>query len=380
MKKKIIRISTVPMSLSGLLTGQLKYMTNYFEVVGISSKGGDKLQNVSDQENIRTIPVELKRQISPINDLITVWKLYKVLKKEKPFIVHSITPKAGLLGMIASKFAGVPHRLHTFTGLIFPTKHGFIKRLLISTDKILCSCATQIYPEGEGIKNDLINYKITSKPLKIIANGNVNGININHYNSNNFDENFISNLKKEFSISEKDYVFVFIGRLVKDKGINELISAFNELNSNLENTKLLLVGDYEHDLDPLKKKTLNIIKTNKNIISTGWVEDVRPYFKISNLLVFPSYREGFPNVVMQAGAMGLASIVTDINGANEIIIPNKNGIIIPSMNKDKLKQAMLSFYNNEIIINSKTCRKLIVNRYEQSILWKAQLNEYNSLK
>ncbi|WP_158849949.1 glycosyltransferase family 4 protein [Algibacter sp. L1A34] len=380
MKKKIIRISTVPMSLSGLLTGQLKYMTNYFEVVGISSKGGDKLQNVSDQENIRTIPVELKRQISPINDLITVWKLYKVLKKEKPFIVHSITPKAGLLAMIASKFAGVPHRLHTFTGLIFPTKHGFIKRLLISTDKILCSCATQIYPEGEGIKNDLINYKITSKPLKIIANGNVNGININHYNSNNFDENFISNLKKEFSISEKDYVFVFIGRLVKDKGINELISAFNELNSNLENTKLLLVGDYEHDLDPLKKKTLNIIKTNKNIISTGWVEDVRPYFKISNLLVFPSYREGFPNVVMQAGAMGLASIVTDINGANEIIIPNKNGIIIPSMNKDKLKQAMLSFYNNEIIINSKTCRELIVNRYEQSILWKAQLNEYNSLK
>ncbi|MCL5127862.1 glycosyltransferase family 4 protein [Algibacter sp. L4_22] len=380
MKKKIIRISTVPMSLSGLLTGQLKYMTNYFEVVGISSKGGDKLQNVSNQENIRTIPVELKRQISPINDLITVWKLYKVLKKEKPFIVHSITPKAGLLGMIASKFAGVPHRLHTFTGLIFPTKRGFIKKLLISTDKILCSCATQIYPEGQGIKNDLINYKITSKPLKIIANGNVNGININHYNSNNFDENFISNLKKEFSISEKDYVFVFIGRLVKDKGINELISAFNELNSNLENTKLLLVGDYEHDLDPLKKKTLNIIKTNKNIISTGWVEDVRPYFKISNLLVFPSYREGFPNVVMQAGAMGLASIVTDINGANEIIIPNKNGIIIPSMNKDKLKQAMLSFYNNEIIINSKTCRELIVNRYEQSILWKAQLNEYNSLK
>ncbi len=380
MKKKIIRISTVPMSLSGLLTGQLNYMSNYFEVVGVSSKDGDKLENVTKQEKIKTIPVEIKRQISPINDLITVWQLYKVLKKEKPFIVHSITPKAGLLGMIASKLAGVPHRLHTFTGLIFPTKTGFVKQLLINTDKILCYCATKIYPEGQGIKNDLINYKITSKPLKVIGNGNVNGINIDHFNPNNYGTEFSSNLKKEFEISENDYVFVFIGRLVKDKGINELISAFNELNSKLENAKLLLVGDYEHHLDPLKEDTLEVIKNNKNIISTGWVDDVRPYFTISDVLVFPSYREGFPNVVMQAGAMGLASIVTDINGANEIIIPNKNGVIIPPMNKDKLKEMMLKFYNDEIIIDSKTCRDLIVNRYEQSILWNAQLNEYQSLK
>ncbi|WP_405292898.1 glycosyltransferase family 4 protein [Algibacter sp. Ld11] len=355
-------------------------MSNYFEVVGVSSKDGDKLENVTKQEKIKTIPVEIKRQISPINDLITVWQLYKVLKKEKPFIVHSITPKAGLLGMIASKLAGVPHRLHTFTGLIFPTKTGFVKQLLINTDKILCYCATKIYPEGQGIKNDLINYKITSKPLKVIGNGNVNGINIDHFNPNNYGTEFSSNLKKEFEISENDYVFVFIGRLVKDKGINELISAFNELNSKLENAKLLLVGDYEHHLDPLKEDTLEVIKNNKNIISTGWVDDVRPYFTISDVLVFPSYREGFPNVVMQAGAMGLASIVTDINGANEIIIPNKNGVIIPPMNKDKLKEMMLKFYNDEIIIDSKTCRDLIVNRYEQSILWNAQLNEYQSLK
>ncbi|WP_159020228.1 glycosyltransferase family 4 protein [Algibacter sp. L3A6] len=380
MKKKLIRISTVPMSLSGLLTGQLNFMTTYFEVVGISSKDGNRLQNVNNQEKIRTIPVEIKRQISPLNDLITVYQLYKVLKKEKPFIVHSLTPKAGLLGMIASKLAGVPNRLHTFTGLIFPTKQGFIKQILIATDKILCYCATEIYPEGQGIKNDLINYKITSKPLKIIGNGNVNGININHFNPENFGFDFISNLKKKINISKEDYVFVFIGRLVKDKGINELITAFNELHPHLDNAKLLLVGDYEHDLDPLEKDTIDIINTNKSIISTGWVDDVRPYFAISNILVFPSYREGFPNVVMQAGAMGLPSIVTDINGANEIIIPNENGIIIPSMDKDELKDAMLKFYNKDIVIDSNTCRALIVNRYEQSILWKAQLHEYQTLK
>ncbi|MWW23658.1 glycosyltransferase family 4 protein [Algibacter lectus] len=378
MKKKLIRISTVPMSLSGLLTGQLKYMSTYFEVVGISSKDGNKLQNVTDQEKIRTIPVEIRRQISPLHDLITVWHLYKVLKKEKPHIVHSLTPKAGLLGMIASKLAGVPNRLHTFTGLIFPTKKGLIKRVLICTDKILCYCATQIHPEGQGVKNDLINYKITSKPLKVVGNGNINGININHFNIDNFKIDFISNLKKEFNISKNDYVFVFIGRLVKDKGINELITAFNELN--IEQAKLLLVGDYEHHLDPLEKETIDIISKNKNIISTGWVDDVRPYFAISDILVFPSYREGFPNVVIQAGAMGLPSIVTDINGANEIIIPNENGIIIPSMDKDELKDAMLKFYNKDIVIDSNTCRALIVNRYEQSILWKAQLHEYQTLK
>ena len=128
------------------------------------------------------------------------------------------------------------------------------------------------------------------------------------------------------NIDSDDFVFIFVGRLVTDKGINELISAFDDISHRNRKVKLLLVGNRESELDPLKKETLEIISKNSNIIEVGYQPDVRPYFAISDVLVFPSYREGFPNVVMQAGAMGLASIVTDINGCNEIIINDTNGV------------------------------------------------------
>lgn len=380
MKKKLIRISTVPMSLGGLLTGQLKFLSDYFEVIGIASNGNNQLEIVSKQEGIKTIPVEMCRQIAPIKDLKSLWHLYKVLKKEKPFIVHSITPKAGLLTMVAAKFAGVPHRLHTFTGLIFPTKKGLIQKILIFTDKLLCYCATNIYPEGQGVKKDLINFKITSKPLNIIGNGNVNGINMDYFTPAIFDEHFKSKLKKKLGINKEDFVFIFVGRLVKDKGINELVSVFTQLTKEITAIKLLLIGDFEQTLDPLEKHTITLIKNEQHIITTGWVDDVRPFFAIADVLTFPSYREGFPNVVMQAGAMGLPCIVSDISGCNEIIVEGKNGTIIPAKDTVQLYEKMLLIKNKKIQFNSLTCRELIASRYEQKMLWKAILTEYQSLK
>src|SRR6185312_342487 len=147
-------------------------------------------------------------------------------------------------------------------------------------------------------------------------------------------------LRQELNIKASDFVFVFVGRLVKDKGINELVSAFSKLQ--IQNARLLLVGNFEPELDPLFSETLQRIQSNPNIFSVGFQKDVRPYFSISNALVFPSYREGFPNVVMQAGAMELPSIVSNINGCNEIIKNGVNGIIIPPKNEDELFKAMKS--------------------------------------
>jgi glycosyltransferase involved in cell wall biosynthesis len=380
MQKKLIRTATIPVSLSGLLTGQLKFMSDYFEVVGVSSNEDNQLEKLSIQEGIKTIPVDMSRQIALLKDLKSLWHLYRVLKREKPFIVHSITPKAGLLTMIAAKLAGVPHRLHTFTGLIFPTKSGWIQKLLIFTDKLLCFCATNIYPEGEGVKKDLLTYKITSKPLKIIGNGNVNGIDINYFSPKLFDENSKSDLKEKLNIKKEDFVFVFVGRLVRDKGINELVNVFNKLSSKIEHIKLLLIGDYEETLDPLEAETVALIKKNQHIITTGWTNDVRPYFSISDVLTFPSYREGFPNVVMQAGAMGLPSIVSNISGCNEIIIEGENGTIISPKNKEQLYDKMLSIYQKKLQFDSLKCRELIVSRYEQKRLWQAILKEYQDFK
>lgn len=376
MKPKVIRTATVAISLDILLKGQLQFLNQQFNVIAIS--GNDvHLENVQSREGVQTIAIKIERQISPINDLVSLFKLYKTFKKEKPQIVHSITPKAGLLSMIAAYFAGVPIRMHTFTGLIFPSKTGFLKRILIILDKVLCFFATNIYPEGQGVKDALVAYKITNKPLHIIANGNINGIDLDYFiNANN--SNNQQQLKAKLNISEADFVFIFVGRLVRDKGINELISVFDKLNNNFINTKLLLVGPFEQENDPILPSTLQKLNNHKAIVSVGHQADVRPYFEIANVLVFPSYREGFPNVVMQAGAMNLPSIVTNINGCNEIIIQNKNGLIIEPKDETALFNAMqLLLQNKELTAQLKNnARELIKARYDKNIVWDGILNEY----
>ncbi|WP_312287090.1 glycosyltransferase family 4 protein [Chryseobacterium gleum] len=379
---KVIRTSTIPLSLNVLLKGQLKFLSEFYEIVGISSEG-QLLDEVKQREGIQTIGVDMERGISPVKDLASLYRLYKVLKKEKPVIVHSITPKAGLLTMLAGKIAGVPIRIHTFTGLIFPTRKGVVQKLLIGMDRLLCKSATHIYPEGHGVKKDLIDYKITSKPLKVIANGNVNGIDLNYFSPGQVSEDQKMLLKKELKIEDSDFVFVFVGRLVGDKGINELIKAFSAFNKNenQHHSKLLLVGPLEQDLDPLSPDTLKEIETNRDIISVGFQKDVRPYFAISDALVFPSYREGFPNVVMQAGAMELPSIVSDINGCNEIIIENQNGVIIPVKDSERLQKEMEKMISDRDYYEAlkKNARPMIEDRFEQSVIWNAILSEYNKL-
>lgn len=375
---KLIRTSTVTQSLDILLKGQLKFLSKKFEIIGLSSQGNDLIE-VGKREGIKTIAVDMERGISPFKDLISLFKLYSQFRKEKPTIVHSITPKAGLLSMLAAKMAGVPIRMHTFTGLIFPTRTGAMQKLLIKMDQLLCWAATNIYPEGNGVKNDLLKYKITSKPLKVLANGNVNGIDLTYFSKEHFSTEQLFDLKEELGIQPTDFVFVFVGRLVGDKGINELISAFSQLET--PNSKLLLVGPFESELDPLQPETLKVIETHPNIISVGYQSDVRPYFAVSDCLVFPSYREGFPNVVMQAGAMELPSIVTDINGCNEIIVEGENGTIIPVKNIEAIKTAMQKMMNNkEFYLKLKeNARPMIQSRYEQSVVWNALLEEYQML-
>jgi len=384
-KNKLFRISTVPMSLNYLLKGQLRYLNQYFEVVAVSGNDAH-LQEVAQREEVRVVPLPMERTISPLKDLHALWQLYCLFRKERPQIVHSITPKAGLLSMLAAKLAGVPIRMHTFTGLIFPSKQGSMQQLLIAMDRLLCWAATHIYPEGYGVKNDLISYKITSKPLQVIANGNVNGIDLDYFSLGQVSEADKTFLKQQLGIKESDFIFVFVGRLVGDKGINELVEAFEGLlgirdKGQVPKVKLLLVGPFENELDPLQTETLNVIETHPNIISVGFQADVRPYFAISDCLVFPSYREGFSNVVMQAGAMGLPSIVTDINGCNEIIVDGENGIIIPSKNTFALKYAMEQMMQDSVLFQKlkQNARPMIQSRYEQQVVWEALFMEYQTL-
>jgi glycosyltransferase involved in cell wall biosynthesis len=381
MKQKLIRISTVSISLDGLLKGQLSFLNRYFNVKAVAS-GREALERVAKREKVPVYAIEMKRRPSPLNDLISLKKLYRYFKQERPFIVHSITPKAGLLSMMASYFAGVPHRIHTFTGLIFPYRSGFMYFLLKNMDRLTCLFATKIIPEGEGVKKDLIKHKITNKPLKVIGNGNVNGIDINYFSTDAIDKNTISELKQIYNLKKEHTVFCFVGRLVADKGINELVEAFIRVHAENNSARLMLVGPFERELDKLAPETESLIEKHPHIINMGWQDEVRLFLAMSDVFVFPSYREGFPNVVMQAGAMNLPSIVTDINGCNEIIVNGVNGIIIPPRDTEALKNAMLEFMGDKEM-RMRMCpvaRKMVADRYERSYVWDELLKEYQQLE
>jgi len=384
--KKLIRITTVPLSLKVLLKGQLRFMaSNGFDVKGVSSEGKE-LQEVVENEGIVMKVVNMSRKITPFQDLKSLWEMWNFLRKEKPQIVHTHTPKAGIIGMLAARLAGVPHRLHTVAGLPLMEATGTKRKILNFVEKLTYSSATRVYPNSKGLYDFILQNNFTqSNKLKIIGNGSSNGINTTFFSSDQVSETERVTLREKLNIQPDDFVFVFVGRIVSDKGINELIKAFSQLqtaeNNEPTGIKLLLVGGLESDLDPLNPETLAEINQNKDIISVGFQQDVRPFFAISDALVFPSYREGFPNVVMQAGAMGLPSIVSDINGCNEIIVEGENGLIIPSKNVEKLKEKMLTLARdkNLYIKLKENSRRMIENRYEQSVVWKALLEEYEGL-
>lgn len=380
MKPRIIRTSTISMSLDILLKGQLAFLNKFYEVVAVSGMD-DHLEKVALREKVRTENVPMSREISLFKDFVSLVRLYMLFKRERPLLVHSVTPKAGLLSMSAAYFAGVPIRVHTFTGLIFPYKKGFLHLLLLLMDKMLCRVSTHVIPEGEGVRKDLLKYRVTSKPLKVLGNGNVNGIDVNYFHANNILEHQKQTLKRDLKIGESNFVFIFVGRMVSDKGVNELIRAFSNLKTTESVCKLILVGPFENDLDPLNDVSLGIIESNKNIVSVGFQEDVRTYLSIADVFVFPSYREGFPNVVLQAGAMDLPCIVTDISGSNEIIKQNINGTIIPIKDSNALLNNMqLMIDNDEFRVSLKqNARQLIVSRYEQNLVWNALLEKYREI-
>ncbi len=372
---KIIRAVTVAQSV-GFFTGLIpELMAEGHEVVSVSSDGPE-LDRVR-AAGARAVTVEMARQISPFNDLKSLWRLVRVFRREKPDMVHSMTPQAGLLCMTAAWLARVPVRVHTFTGLVFPTSTGMKRRILMTTDRLTCAFATHVIPEGEGVKSDLLNHDITSKPLRVLGHGNVRGIDLAHYDPKLYEvEKATSGLRRSGV-----FTFIFIGRIVRDKGINELAEAFSRLNRSHPATRLILVGREEAAIDPISSEARHIIDGCPAIEAVGPQDDVRPWLAAADALVFPSYREGFPNVVIEAGAMGLPSIVTDINGSREIIIDGRNGIVIPPRDPEALHGAMESFVENPeaAAAMGAAARQLVASRYEQGYVRRCIKEYYRNI-
>ena len=373
-KKKIIRTVTVPQSICFFEDVMMRMKRDGYEMVLVTSPGKELYEFKQRHPYDKTIEVSMERHISLIKDLKSLWSMIKVMRMEKPYIVHSMTPKAGLITMIAAWITRVPIRIHTFTGLVWPTSTGVKRKILMATDWVTCACATHIIPEGHGVLDDLKNHKICRKPMKVLGYGNVKGVDMVRFNPERF-----ADVKKEVG----KFRFIFVGRIVGDKGVNELVEAFVHLNKEYPNTQLTLVGKYENNLDPVKPDTLKAIEENPCIDACGpkYGDNLLVEYMKSDCFIMPSYREGFPNTVMEAGAMGLPSIVTDINGSREIIINGENGLIVPSKDIDALYDAMKKMLQDisEREMMTKNARRFIETRFEKNFVQECLINYYEEI-
>lgn len=382
MTKKLIRITTVPMALRYLLPGQMQFMkANGFEVVMVSADGAE-LQDVIQNEQCRHIIVPLTRKITPVQDFKCLIRLIRIFKQEKPDIVHTHTPKAGLLGMWAAKLSGVKIRIHTVAGMPLMVEKGFKLRLLTFVEKLTYKAANHVWPNSGSLYNYIVEHKFTTvKKLKIIGKGSTNGINTNRFNKNVLDEKIIEKVKVSINFSTEVVYLLCIGRLVADKGIVELVNVFSLLQKKHTNLKLILAGDFENELDPLPAAVLQVIKTNPGIIHITWTQQVEYYMHIASYFIFPSHREGFPNVLLQAGAMQLPIICSQIAGNVDIVTAQQTGLIFEKANEEQMNTQIEYAINNpqqmrQMALN---LEQIIIKDYQRENIWQLILKEYQLL-
>jgi glycosyltransferase involved in cell wall biosynthesis len=376
-RPRLLRITTVPISLKILLTGQLSFFKSHgFDVLAVSADGPEVKDIVA--EGIPHHAVPMTRKITPFHDLVSLFALIRLISKFRPHIVHTHTPKAGLLGMMAAWFCRVPVRLHTVAGLPLMEETGVIRGLLMLTERITYKCATTVYPNSKGLA-EFIARTFPGVPLKIIGNGSSNGIDTIYFKRTEMLENEAQRIREKYGISPDDIVFSFVGRVVKDKGITELTNAFKDLQMPAsKKCFLLIVGPFEDDLDPLPNDVRNFLTQEPRVVVAGFQSDVRPWLMASDVFVFPSYREGFPNVVMQAACLEIPSIVSDINGCNEIIDHGKTGVVVPAKDTKALYEAMTTLASDPQAREryAQTSREFVVTNFDRQFLWGQLLKEY----
>lgn len=342
---KIIRVTTVPLAFKALLRGQMKYMKEEgYEVIMVSADGKER-SDVMSFEGCPHEIIPMTRKITPWKDLKSLWMMYRFFKKEKPDIVHSHTPKAGLIAMLAAKAAGIKIRVHTIAGLRFMTASGITYKILVQMEKLTARAATQIWPNSLSLLGYVTAQKLVNPAkLEVIGKGSSNGINLARFSKSALQQETLEETARLINYDPSLFYILSVGRIVKDKGISELVLSFVSLYEENDKLRLVLVGAFEDDLDPVDPDIMQLIKTHPGIILPGWHDEVEYFMQLCNLLVHPSYREGFPNVVLQAGAMGCPVVCSRIPGNIDIVDEDVSGLVCAAKNKEellaKLKQAI----------------------------------------
>lgn len=379
-KARVARISTVPFFVYSQLSTQLKdTFLSGADVYIITSPAKPYEKNIVFDSTHKLIEVEIPRKIEVLNDLKALMSLYIIFRSRKFNIIHSTTPKAGLLSSVAGLFARVPVRIHTFTGQTWVEKKGLKRKFFKFLDWMIVKLNHHCYADSDSQMKFLISEGICSESdISVLGFGSLAGVNLDRFSEDNFSKKSKRNLRESLSIREESIVITFVGRIAKDKGIVELLTAFKILLSNGIDVSLLLVGPIDEDV-MIDAITLNSYISNaEGIKSIGFTSTPEIYLSISDVFCLPSYREGFGTVIIESAAMGIPSVASNIYGLSDAVQDGETGILVEVKSVDslvnaltllatdhKLRESMGQSAKNRAVsyFGSKKVNSLVINEY-----------------
>lgn len=366
--KKICFVTTVSTTLKAFIIDMADFLhENGFEISFICDH--DKEFEKTLPPYIKYFPVKMRRGIN-LDGAIAVLKMYLIFKREKFDIIQFSTPNASLYAAIASYFARVKVRLYCQWGILYVGFSGCKRALFKFLEKVVCKLSTTIKPDSHGnLAFSIYEGLYNSRKGSVVWNGSANGVNLEKFNVTK-KHIWRSLIRENHSIEDDCFVFGFIGRLTRDKGINELLSASKILMNRYPNFKVMILGDKENN-SSVNQQTYEWSRRENRIIYCGVTDEVEKYISSFDVLVLPSYREGFGTVIIEAGAMKVPSISTDIPGPNDAIINNQTGILIKMGSVNSLINSMEFLINNKIIVQElgNNAYEYVVSNYEQKRLW-----------
>lgn len=352
---------------------QLGYFSRKGMKVHVVCSPSEELNAYAKKQGFQYFEVPILRKISLLQDLKAVMKICRYIKKNKIDIVTGHTPKGGLIAMVAAFLAGVKKRVYFRHGLVYETAKGPKRFLLITMERLASFLATQIVCVSPSVYQRSLEDKLNpAKKQLILANGTCNGIDTQRFCQENIRSMDTESLKNKLHIGVQDFVIGFVGRLVRDKGIIELVEAFSMIHKQYPFAKLLLVGMLE-ERDALPQETVKEIKSNPNIIFTGYVDNscIEKYYALMQLYVLPSYREGFPTSVLEASSMEIPVLTTRATGCIDSIIPDKTGLFVEHSAKDLYEKIKYFLDNPEKRQEmGEQGRQMVVAWFEEKIVWK----------
>ena len=367
-RKSICFVATVEFAVSAFLLSHLKELSKHYDLtVIVNLKNPNFL--IDKKLDIKLVNINFSREINIISDLLSLVQLAYLFLIKKYDAVHSITPKAGLLAMIASFLTFTPVRVHCFTGQVWSTKSGLSRLFLKLIDKIIGNLSTQNIVDSKSQYDFLVKENVLNKDKALVfGSGSVSGVDLLKFKPNTKVK---SSLRKKLKISPSSFVFVFLGRLNSDKGIHDLINAF--ILTDLKSAYLLLVGPDEENISSKFKGN------QSNIIFSGLISSPQDFLAVSDVLCLPSYREGFGNVVIEAAATGVPSIVSNIYGLSDAIVLNKTGLAHEPHDVQEITKLMKSLFNNRKLVMDlgKAAKKRAISEFDSKILVKHWKIFYN---